>query len=170
MHLSTRITRTVAAAMSVAALAVSIGAGSASAAGTVDPVAALNGSGANADIGYGTSWAGGLVTAGANLEWNENAAGTRTTPQLVAPGNIYFENSFAESRMQIVHYLDAGHAVNDPGIATRDGASKFGNGSFLTTRPVVLGGVNSAAKHVHLNLQKKIAGVWTTVAWTTETF
>ena len=132
-------------------------------------VAALNGTGANADIGYGTSWAGGLVTLGANLEWNENAAGTRTTPRLVAPGSIYFENSSADARMQIVHYASAVHAPTDPGIATRDGATRSGNGSFLNTRSIVLGGVNSAAEHVHTNLQKRINGVWTTVAVTTET-
>jgi len=167
MHLSTRFTRTVAAALSVAALAAA-GAGPASAAGTVDPVAALNGTGANADIGYGTSWAGGLVTAGANLEWNENAAGTRTTPRLVAPASIYFENSLAEARMQIEHYSDSSHAGEAP-LAVRDGGSQLGNGSFLNTRSIVLGGVNSAAEHVHINLQKRINGVWTTVAVTTET-
>jgi hypothetical protein len=165
MHLSTRFTRTVAAAASVAALAVSLGAGSASAAGTVDPVGPLN----NAEVGYGNGWANGLVTGSANLEWNENAAGTLTTPQLVAPGNIYIENSLVETRMQIVHHTSAIHPVVDPTAVTRNGASKFGGGGFLTIRPIVLGGVNGNFKHVHVNLQKKINGVWTTVASSAET-
>lgn len=165
MHLSTRFTRTVAAAMSVAALAVSVGAGSASAAGTIDPVGPLN----NAEVGYGNGWANGAVTGSANLEWNENAAGTLTTPQLVAPGNIYIENSLVETRMQIVHYTSANHPAVDPTAVTRDGGSKFGGGGFLTTRPIVLGGVNGSYKHVHINLQKKVNGVWTTVATSIET-
>jgi len=159
MHLSTRFTRTVAAAMSVAALAVSVGAGSASAAGTVDPVGPLN----SAEVGYGNGWANGLVTGSANLEWNES--GGSTTPRLVAPGNIYIENSMVETRMQIVHYSDA---INHTYIATRDGGSKVGSGGFLDAKPIVLGGVTSTAKHVHVNLQKKINGVWTTVATSIE--
>ena len=165
MHLSTRFIRTVAAAASVAALAVSLGAGSASAAGSVDPVGPLN----NAEVGYGNGWANGLVTGSANLEWNENAAGTLTTPRLVAPGNIYIENSFVETRMQIVHHVSANHPLVDPAAVTRNGASKVGGGGFLTTRPIVLGGVNGNYKHVHVNLQKKINGVWTTVANSIET-
>ena len=43
--------------------------------------------------------------------------------------------------MQIVHHADANHPVNDPNAVTRDGGIKSGN-SFLTIRPVVLGGVN----------------------------
>lgn len=163
MHLSTRLTRTVAAAMSVAALAVSVGAGSASAAGTIDPVGPLN----NAEVGYGNGWANGLVTGSANLEWNES--GNFTTPRLVAPGNIYIENSLVETRMQIVHYTDANHPAVDPTAVTRDGGSKFGGGGFLTTRPVVLGGVNGSYEHVHVNLQKKVNGAWTTVATSIET-
>jgi opacity protein-like surface antigen len=163
MHLSTRFTRTAAAAASAAALAASLGAGSASAAGTVDPVGPLN----NAEVGYGNGWANGLVTGSANLEWNES--GGFTTPRLVAPGNIYIENSLVETRMQIVHYTSANHPAVDPTAVTRDGGSKFGGGGFLTTRPILLGGVNGTYKHVHVNLQKKINGTWTTVATSIET-
>jgi hypothetical protein len=163
MHLSTRFTRTMAAAMSVAALAVSAGAGSASAAGTVDPVGPLN----SGEVGYGNGWANGNVTGSANLEWNES--GGFTTPRLVAPGNIYIENSLVETRMQIVHYTSANHPAVDPTAVTRDGGSKFGGGGFLTTRPILLGGVNGTYKHIHVNLQKKINGTWTTVATSIET-
>ena len=160
MHLSTRMTRTVAAALSVAALA-AVGAGSASA--SVDPVGPLN----NGEVGYGNGFANGLVTGSANLEWNES--GNFTTPRLEAPGNIYIENSLIETRMQIVHHADANHPLNDPNAVTRNGGSKFGSGGFLTVRPIVLGGVNGTYKHVHVNLQKKIGATWTTVATSIET-
>ena len=119
MHLSTRMTRTVAAALSVAALA-AVGAGSASA--SVDPVGPLN----NGEVGYGNGFANGLVTGSANLEWNES--GNFTTPRLEAPGNIYIENSLIETRMQIVHHADANHPLNDPNAVTRNGGSKLGSG------------------------------------------
>lgn len=165
MHLSTRFTRTVAAAMSVAALA-AVGAGPASAAGTVDPVGPLNGVGASNDVGYGNGWANGLVSGSANLEWNENAAGTITTPRLVAPGNIYIETPGVQARMQIEHYSDAAHTTD---IATRDGGTKVGDpNSFLSVKPIVLGGVTSGTTHVHVNLQKRINGVWTTIASSVE--
>jgi len=160
MHLSTRITRIMAAAAAAASLA-AVSAGSASA--SVDPVGPLN---AN-EVGYGNGWANGLVTGSANLEWNES--GNFTTPRLEAPGNIYIENSLVETRMQIVHHADANHPQNDPNAVTRNGGSKFGNGSYLTVRPIVLGGVNGTYKHVHINLQKKVAGSWSTVASSIET-
>lgn len=67
--------------------------------------------------------------------------------------------------MQIVHYSDAAHTNL---IATRDGGIKDGTGAFLDVFPIVLGGVNSTATHVHVNLQKRIGGVWTTVASSVE--
>jgi hypothetical protein len=160
MHLSTRFTRIMAAAMSVAALAVA-GAGSASAA-PLDPVGPLN----NGNVGYGTSWAGGLATGSPNLDWNNVAGSNLTTPRLIAPGNLYIENANGvEARLQIVHYSDAAHTSL---IATRDGGTKVGTGKFLDVFPIVLGGVNSTATHVHINLQKKIGGTWTTVATSIE--
>jgi hypothetical protein len=156
MHLSTRITRTMAAAVAAASLAAAVGAGSASAAGPIDPVAALN----NSNVAYGTSWAGGLASGTPDLHWNQN--GNLTTPRLVAPGNLYIENTFGlEARLQIQHYSDAAHTNL---IATRDGGTKVGTGGFLDVNPIVLGGVTSTATHVHINLQKKIGGVWTTVS------
>ena len=157
MQLGTRITRTMAAAMSVAALAVAVGAGSASAA-PLDPVAALN----NGNVGYGTSWAAGNATGSPILDWNNPVGSNLTTPRLTAPGNLYIENApGVQARMQIVHYSDAAHTNL---IATRDGAIKTGSGQFLDVFPIVLGGVNSTATHVHINLRKNIGGVWTTVA------
>lgn len=156
MQLSTRITRMTAAAMSVAALA-AVSAGSASAA-PLDPVGPLN----NGNVAYGTGWAGGLATGAPNLDWNNLAGSNLTTPRLIAPGNIYIENAAGvEARMQLVHYRDAAHSSL---IATRDGGTKVGTGAFLDVFPIVLGGVNSTAAHVHVNLQKKIGGNWTTVA------
>jgi hypothetical protein len=160
MHLSTRITRTVAAALSVAALA-AVGAGSASAAPT-DPVGALN----NGNVGYGTSWAGGATGGAGVLDWNNPAGSNLTTPQLIAPGNLYIENANGvEARMQIVHYSNAAHSSL---IAPRNGGTKVGTGAFLDVFPITLGGVNSTATHVHVNLQKKIGGVWTTVSTSVE--
>ena len=158
MQLSTRITRMTAAAMAAASLAAAVGAGSAAAAGPTDPVAALN----NGNVAYGTSWAGGLASGTPILEWNRN--GNQTTPRLVAPGNLYIENAFGlEARMQILHYPNVFHGASAP-IATRDGGTKVGTGGFLDVNPIVLGGVTSTATHVHLNVQKKIGGVWTTVS------
>ena len=160
MHLSTRFTRTMAAAMAIAALGVA-GTGSASAA-PLDPVGPLN----NGNVGYGTSWAGGSATGSPTLDWNNPVGSNLTTPQLTAPGNLYIENAAGvQARMQIVHYSDAAHTSL---IATRDGGTKVGTGAFLDVFPIVLGGVNSTATHVHVNLQKKIGGVWTTVATSVE--
>jgi hypothetical protein len=162
MHLSTRITRTVAAAMSVAALAVSIGAGSASAA-PLDPVGPLN----NGNVGYGTSWAGGSAVGSPTLDWKNIPLGSVfTQPTLLSGGNLYIENTAGvEARMQIVHYSDAAHSSV---IATRDGGTKVGTGAFLNVFPINLGGVNSTSPHVHVNLQKKVNGLWTTVATSVE--
>ena len=107
MQRSTRISRNMAAAMAVAALAVAGTAGSAFAV-PIDPVGPLN----NGNVGYGNSWAGGNVTASANLDWNNPAGSNQTTPRLVAPGNLYIENAAGvEARMQIVHYSDAAHST-----------------------------------------------------------
>ena len=159
--LKTRIIQAMAAAMAAAALSASVIAGSASAA-PIDSVGPLN----NGDVGYGNGWAGGVVTGSADLNWNQN--GNLTTPRLVAPGNIYIENAFGlEVRMQILHYANAQHG-NDAPLATRDGGIKVGSGGFLDVEPIVLGGVTSTATHVHVNLRKKVGGIWTTVATSIE--
>ena len=161
MQLSTRISRTMAAAMAVAALAVAGTAGSASA-NPIDTVGPLN----NGNVGYGNGWAGGNVTGSANLDWNNPFGSNLTTPRLTAPRqHLHRERARVEARMQIVHYSDAAHTSL---IATRDGGTKTGTGAFLDVFPVVLGGVTSTATHVHVNLQKRIGGVWTTVATSIE--
>jgi hypothetical protein len=161
MHRSTRISRTMAAAMAVVALAVAGTAGSASAA-PIDPVAALN-AGA---VGYGSSWSGGLARGNATLDWNNPLGTNSTTPRLIAPGNLYIENAAGlQARMQIVHYTDATETTV---IATRDGGTKTGTGAFLDVFPIVLGGVASTSPHVRINLQTRGALGWTTVATGTE--
>ena len=119
-----------------------------------------------ANVGYGTSWAGGAAGGAGILDWNNPVGSNLTTPQLIAPGNLYIENTNGvEARMQIVHYSDAAHSSL---IATRNGGTKVGTGAFLNVFPVTLGGVNSTATHVHVNLQKRIGGAWTTVASSVE--
>ena len=110
--------------------------------------------------------AAGNATGSPILDWNNPFGSNLTTPRLTAPGNLYIENANGvEARMQIVHYSNAAHSSL---IATRNGGTKVGTGAFLDVFPITLGGVNSTATHVHVNLQKRIGGVWTTVSTSIE--
>jgi hypothetical protein len=155
-----RINRAVAMAVAAAALAL---AASASTALASDPSPVLLDDGAQ--LSFGNSWGslptGGLAaTLSGDFTWSPDANGN-TTGRLTN-GNIYIEDSRAHARIEIDYYPDAFHG-SDPPVASREGGEKIGTGVFLNTFPITVGGVNCACTHAHVNLQKKVAGVWTTV-------
>jgi hypothetical protein len=111
-----------------------------------------------AALSFGNNWSGGAASLPGDFNWNP--LGGLTTGRL-ENGNLYIENSTEHARLQVEYYEDSAHTGGV--VATRNGGEKIGTGVFLNTFPITVGGVNCDCTHGHVNLQKKIAGQWTTV-------
>lgn len=149
MHL-TRISRAMATAIAVVAVMASASVASAT---PFDNVQINDGS-----VSFGNAWKAGTgATLPGVLDWN--LVGGNTMPNLSA-GNLYVAPgaSGRTFRVEMEVYSDAvGHTL----IATNAGLPHMGTGAKPDVFPITLGAVNSTGTHVHLNIQERIAGVWT---------
>ena len=102
----------------------------------------------------------GPTSSGDEVDWQQNAALTTVAPLLV--GNLCLQNTTAEARV-VLEYRDSNHVV----IGRYGSNPAFGNGSSLNAFAVNRAGprVTSAAiNHIHVQIQKRVAGQWQDVA------